>query len=183
MPVVPIVHVSRRVTVTKQGSTQRPYACASCGYRAQIEVCAEVRASADGSIVEPARHIEAEARERAEAGFADEMQDLVDLVPCPKCGARSENAGLYRQNTVLMVMGCLCLGAALGGYSYLMKPANRTGLDSPMAALLYSMALGVVLACWCWYRRDARIQRVGRAVRFLSADEAPSPRARRRGSS
>jgi hypothetical protein len=95
MPIVPIVHVSRRVTVTKQGSTQRPYSCASCGYRAHVEISAAVRAGADGSIVKPVRHIEAEARERAEAGLADEMQDLFDLVPCPECGARSENAGLY----------------------------------------------------------------------------------------
>lgn len=180
MPIVPIVYVGKHVTVTKQGSTQRPYFCASCGYRALVEVHAAVQAGADGSIVKPTHHIETEARERAEAGLADEMQDLFDLVPCPECGARSENAGLYRQNTVLLVMGCLCLGAALGMYSYLMKPANRTGVDSPLVALLYSMALGVALACGCWYRRQARVQRVSRAVRFLPADESPSPRAPRR---
>ena len=180
MPIVPIVHVSRRVTVTKQGSRQRPYACASCGYRAQVEVRAAVRAGADGSITKPLRHIEAEANERAEAGLADEMQDLFDLVPCPECGERSENAGLYRQNTVLMVVGCLCLGAAVGVYSYLMTPSDRTGVESPVAVLVYLLAMSMALAWGCWYRRGARIQRVRRAVRFLPADEAPPPRAQGR---
>lgn len=183
MPIVPIPYVGRRVTVTRQGSVQRPYRCAGCGYAAQVEIHAAASADAEGSIVLPAGQIETEARERAEARLADEMQDLFDLVPCPACGARSENAGLYRQNTVILVLGCLGLGAALGVYAYmsngLRSPAG-TGADSPLASLIYAMALGVALACACWYRRHERVQRVCRAVRFLPADEAPPPRAPRR---
>lgn len=176
MPIVPFVYVGRRVTVEKQGLARRMYSCASCGHCAEIEVIGAVRAEANGSIVAPRDQIETEARERAEAALADEMQDLFDLIPCPECGGRSENAGLYRQNTVLAMIGCILAGAAMGVYAYLMKPANRTGLDSPLAALLASMVIGITLAGVCWHRRNARILRVASAVRFFPAEEkAPRP--------
>jgi DNA-directed RNA polymerase subunit M/transcription elongation factor TFIIS len=179
MPIVPLVYVGRRVTAEKQGRARRVYACASCGYRAEIEVTGAARAEANGSIVAPRDQIETEARERADAALADEMQDLFDLIPCPKCRGRSENAGLYRQNTVLAVIGCLLAGAAMSAYAYLATPANRTGLESPLVALLGSMVMGIALASVCWHRRNARILRVASAVRFFPAEEdAPAPRRR-----
>ncbi|MEP7126966.1 MAG: hypothetical protein ABJE95_38900 [Byssovorax sp.] len=171
MPIVPVVFVNKRVTVAKQGRARRGYSCASCGYRAEIEVSGAVRAQANGSSVAPRGQIEREARELADAALADEMRDLYDLIPCPKCKGRSENAGLYRQNTVLAILGCLLVGAAMGGYTYMMKPANATELDSPVAGLVLSMLLGIGAAAACWYRRSARISRVASAVQFFPEDE------------
>lgn len=134
----------------------------------------------------PRGQIETEARERAEAALADEMQDLFDLIPCPACGGRSENAGLYRQNTVLAMIGCVFAGAAMGVYAYLMKSPHGTGPDSPLAGLVVSISIGIVLAGVSWHRRNARISRVASAVRFLPAEEeAPAPRRRpaRKGAS
>jgi hypothetical protein len=179
MPIVPIVYVGRRVTVEKHGRARRGYSCASCGYRAQIEVTGAARAQAEGSIVLPRGQIETEARERAEAALADEMQDLFDLIPCPECGGRSENAGLYRQNTVLGMIGVILAGAAFGVYAYLMSSTNPANFTSPLVTLLGLTATGVALAGLFWHHRTARIARVARAVRFLRAvEEAPAPRRR-----
>lgn len=176
---MPFVYVGRRITVEKRGRARRLYSCASCGYRADIEVTGAVRAQAEGSITTPRGQIETEARERASAALMDEMQDLVDLIPCPACGGRSENAGLYRQNTVLAMIGCMVVGAAMGMYVYAFTPSNRAGLESPLVGVLISMVMGVALAGLCWHRRNARISRVASAVRFLppeEEEEAPVPR-------
>lgn len=179
MPIVPIVHVSRRVTVEKHGTVRRHFACATCGYRAAVEIAAGVSARAEGSITESADLIATEARERADAALSDEMQYLLELVPCPKCGARSEDAGLYRQNTVLLSIACLGLGAGLGVYQYFIQQTAHDQTLSPRAALLGALAFGAALAGFCWYRRGERVRRVSRAVRFVEEDEA-SPRKRKK---
>lgn len=179
MPIVPVVYVGRRVTVNKQGRARRLYSCASCGYRAEIEVTGAVRAQATGSIAAPRGEIETDARELADAGLVDEMQALFDLIPCPECGGRSENAGLYRQNTVLAMIGCIFAGAMVSAYAYVATPANRTGAESPVVALLGALVMSVALAGVCWHRRSARISRVASAVRFIrEEEEAPPPRRR-----
>ncbi|APR85771.1 Hypothetical protein A7982_11120 [Minicystis rosea] len=176
MPTVPIVHVRRSVTVHTRGNTRRIYACASCGYRAEVEISSGTRAAAEGSITTPS----STAHERAAAGLADELQALFGILPCPKCGAHSARASLYHQNTVLLATGCLCLGGAMGMYSYLksLMAGAGAGADDPSSSrrLLCSLALGVALACLGWYRRHARIQRVSRAVRWVPLEDEKEAR-------
>ncbi|APR77739.1 Hypothetical protein A7982_03086 [Minicystis rosea] len=182
---VPIIHVSRRVTVEKQGTARRPFSCASCGHRAEVEIFAAVRAQAEESITASEERLAREAHERADAHLADEQQLLFELLPCPKCGARSDDAALYRQNTVLLCLLWLGLGGGFGVYNYLVGAVDRRpGQASPIALLVGSLLFGVALAGWCWYLRAARVKRVARVTRFVEPEAPPrKPKGSRKAAS
>lgn len=182
---VPIIHVSRRVTVEKQGTARRPFSCASCGHRAEVEIFAAVRAQAEESITASAERLATEAHERADAHLADEQQLLFELLPCPKCGARSDDAALYHQNTVLLSIALFVLSAVFGVYLYFITPPHEPGLLPPHVALLGSLSFGVALGGWCWYLRAARVKRVARVTRFVEPEEAPprKPKGSRKAAS
>jgi hypothetical protein len=162
------VFVGRRITVEKQSDLTRPYACANCGYRTEVQMVATAHGQADGSIVMPKRQIEVEAEERADAALADEVQVMLDLVPCPRCGARSDDAALYRQNTALALIGWIFAGVAMGFVTSLPATVDRRISGSPILGLIFWTTAGVALAGATWYRRN---QRIARAARLLPKDD------------
>ncbi|MDC0740579.1 hypothetical protein [Polyangium mundeleinium] len=166
------VFISRRITTEKQGSVERPYACAGCSYRAEVRIVAAARGQADGSIVLPASQIRAESEERADAALADEIQALYDLIPCPRCGARSDNAALYRQNTVLIVIGWIFAGLVMALVAYFPAASASPGSDPPIVGPIVWTIAGLALAGVSWHRRKQRIERIARAVEFLPDDES-----------
>jgi hypothetical protein len=168
IPPVPIF-VGRRITIEKQRRVTLPYACVRCGYRTEIPMVVTARGRADGSIVRPAHEIEAEAEERADAALADEVRDTLDLVPCPRCGGRSDDAALYRQNTVLAVIGWIFTGAAMGLFVWVQAASDRPG--GALYGLIFWTTVGILLAGATWYRRQRRI---ARAAQLLSEDDGAS---------
>lgn len=174
MPAMP-VFVGKRITVEKRQKVARRYACASCGYATEVRMVVTARGEADGSIVIPKRRLETEAAERAEAAIADEVQHMLDLVPCPQCGKRSENAALYRQNTVLAVGGWIFAGLVMGLMAWLPATVDSRGGGTPILGLFAWLAIGMALAGFTWYRRHQRIER---AASLLRADEEGARGAR-----
>jgi hypothetical protein len=159
------VFVERRITIDKRGRFTRPYRCADCGYRATATIHAVGWGQANGSIVAPKHQLETEARERADASLSDDAQHLFELVPCPRCGKRSDDASLYHQNTVLLMVACILAGAGFGVYEYLLTTTDRGGGSAvPLVVLTLG---GLVAALVLRHQRNERITRAVRAVEFL----------------
>jgi hypothetical protein len=174
------VSFDARLAVEKRARVTRAYGCASCGYHAEIDLVALVRGHPEGPLARRFDRIQAENDERAYAALADELQRALTIVPCPRCGARSDSASLYRQNTILAVIGWVCAGIGMGLFQGLPATEGRHIPASAIGAFAFWTVAGAALAGLTWHRRRLRL---ARAAEMLPGDDgaAESKRERRWG--
>jgi len=174
--------IDTRLAVERRARVTRARTCASCGYHAEIDLVALVRAGPDGPLARRFERIEAEAEddERAYAVLAEGVQRELDILPCPRCGARSSEAARYRQSTALGMIGCVVAGAAVASCAFATWSADGLHPVESVAGPAFCASLGLALAGYTWRRRGRRLARAAEILPLADVD-AENKREKRWG--